>query len=127
LRNVKNIKGTCRFTPYRKLYQQFGAVCGKRLFVPHKRKRRSSMVMNTRSGSQTNRQPVAPQEPVIQNNPQPPPPGGNQDRIAALEAQIEDLNAELLRMRPRRTRMSVRKKITTATLILRGRMTTKEI
>jgi len=59
------------------------------------------MVMNTRSGSQTNRQPVAPQEPVIQNDPQPLPPGGNQDRIAALEAQIEDLNAELLRMRPK--------------------------
>jgi len=98
---VKTIKGTCRFTSYRKLYQQFGAVCEKRFFVPHKRKRRSSMVMNTRSGSQTNRQPVAPQEPVIQNDPQPPPPGGNQDRIAALEAQIEDLNAELLRMRPR--------------------------
>jgi hypothetical protein len=27
------------------------------------------MVMNTRSGSQTNRQPVAPQEPVIQKDP----------------------------------------------------------
>jgi len=42
-------------------------------------------------------------EPVIQNNPQPPPfpppGGGDQDRIAALEAQIEALNAELLRMR----------------------------
>jgi hypothetical protein len=59
------------------------------------------MVMNTRSRSLTNRQPVAPQEPVIQNDPQPPPPGENQDWIAALEAQIEDLNAELLRMRPR--------------------------
>jgi hypothetical protein len=63
------------------------------------------MVMNTRSGSQTNRQPVAPQEPAIQNNlqppPNPPPGGGDQDRIAALEAQIEDLNAELLRMRQR--------------------------
>jgi predicted nucleotide-binding protein (sugar kinase/HSP70/actin superfamily) len=23
LRSVKNIKGTCRFTPYRKLYQQW--------------------------------------------------------------------------------------------------------
>jgi len=46
-------------------------------------------------------------EPVIQNNPQPPPNppprGGDQDRIAALEAQIESLtqrNAELLRRRP---------------------------
>jgi hypothetical protein len=57
------------------------------------------MVVNTRSGSQTNRQPRAPLESVIQNDPQPPPPGGDQDRIAALEAQIEALNAELLRMR----------------------------
>jgi len=96
---VKNIRKTYRFTPYRKLYQQLGAVCGKRSFVPHKRKRRSSMVINTRSGSQTNQQPRAPLEPVIQNNPQPPPPGGDQDRIAALEAQIEALNAKLLRKR----------------------------
>jgi hypothetical protein len=58
------------------------------------------MVINTRSGSQTNRQPRAPLEPVIQNNPQPPPPGGYQDCIAALEAQIEALNAELLCRRP---------------------------
>jgi hypothetical protein len=57
------------------------------------------MVMNKCSGSQTNRQPRAPLELVIQNNPQPPPPGGDQDRIAALEAQIEVLNAELLRRR----------------------------
>jgi hypothetical protein len=100
---VKNTRRTYRFTSYRKLYQQFGAVCGKRLFIPHKRKRRSSMVMNTRSGSQTNREPRAPLEPVIQNNPQPPQPDADQDRIAALKAQIESLtqwNAELLRRRP---------------------------
>jgi hypothetical protein len=61
------------------------------------------MVMNTRSGSQTNRQPRAPLEPVIQNNPQPPLPDGDQDRIAALEAHIESLtqrNVELLSRRP---------------------------
>jgi hypothetical protein len=61
------------------------------------------MVMNTCSGSQTNREPRAPLEPVIQNNPQPPPPDADQDRIAALEAQIESLtqwNAELLWRRP---------------------------
>jgi len=58
------------------------------------------MVMNTRSGSQTNRQLRAPLELVIQNNPQPPPPDGDQDRIATLEVQIEDLNTELLRRRP---------------------------
>jgi hypothetical protein len=65
------------------------------------------MVMNTRSGSQTNREPIVRMEPVIQNNSQPPlnppPGGGDQDRIAALEAQIESLtqrNAELLRRRP---------------------------
>jgi hypothetical protein len=59
--------------------------------------------MNTRSGSQTNREPIVRMEPVIQNNqqppPNPPPGGGDQDRIAALEAQIESLtqrNAELL-------------------------------
>jgi hypothetical protein len=57
--------------------------------------------MNTRSGSQTNWQPRVPLEPVIQNNPQRPPPSGDQDRIAALEAQIETLNAELLQRRPR--------------------------
>jgi hypothetical protein len=57
------------------------------------------MVMNTRSGSQTNRQPKAPLEPVIQNNPQPPPPGVDQDYIVALEAQIEALNVELLHRR----------------------------
>jgi hypothetical protein len=46
-------------------------------------------------------------EPVIQNNPQPPPNppsgGGDKDCIAALETQIESLtqqNAELLRRRP---------------------------
>jgi hypothetical protein len=39
-------------------------------------------------------------EPVIQNNPQPPSPGGDQDHIAALEAQIEALNVELLCRRP---------------------------
>jgi len=61
------------------------------------------MVMNTRSGSQTNQEPIVRMEPVIQNNlqlpPNPPPGGGDQDRIAALEAQIESLtqrNAELL-------------------------------
>jgi hypothetical protein len=64
------------------------------------------MVVNTRSGSQTNQEPIVQMEPVIQNNPQPPPfpppEGGDQDRIAALEAQIESLtqqNAELLRKR----------------------------
>jgi hypothetical protein len=35
------------------------------------------MVMNTCSGSQTNRQPRAPLELVIKNNPQPPPPDGD--------------------------------------------------
>jgi hypothetical protein len=72
-----------------------------------KEKRRSSMVVNTRSGSQTNREPIVRMEPVIQNNPQPPPNppprDGDQDRIAALEAQIESLtqrNAELLPRRP---------------------------
>jgi hypothetical protein len=62
------------------------------------------MVMNTHSGSQTKPEPRAPLEPVIQNNPQPPPPDADQDRIAALEAQIESLtqrNAELLRRRPK--------------------------
>jgi hypothetical protein len=63
--------------------------------------------MNTHSGSQTNREPIVRMEPVIQNNLQPPPNpplgGGDQDHIAALEAQIESLtqrNAELLRKRP---------------------------
>jgi hypothetical protein len=59
------------------------------------------MVMNTSSGSQTNQQPRAPLEPVIQNHLQPPLPGGDQDRITVLEAQIEALNAELLRIRLR--------------------------
>jgi hypothetical protein len=65
------------------------------------------MVMNTRSGSQTNREPIVRMEPVIQNNPQPlpfPPPGdGDQDRVVVLEAQIESLtqrNVELLQRRP---------------------------
>jgi hypothetical protein len=65
------------------------------------------MVMNTHSESQTNREPIVRMEPVIQNNlqppPNPPPRGGDQDRITALEAQIESLtqrNAELLRRRP---------------------------
>lgn len=65
------------------------------------------MVVNTRSGSQTNREPIVRMEPVIQNNlqppPNPPPGSGDQDRIAVLEAQIESLtqrNAELLRRRP---------------------------
>jgi hypothetical protein len=50
------------------------------------------MVVNTRSESQTNREPIVRMEPVIQNNPQPPPNpppgGGDQDRIVALEAQM---------------------------------------
>jgi len=52
------------------------------------------------------RKPIVQMEPVIQNNPQPPPfpPQGceDQDRIAALEAQIKSLtqwNAELLQRR----------------------------
>jgi hypothetical protein len=53
------------------------------------------MVMSTRSGIQTNREPIVRMELVIQNNlqppPNPPPGGGDQDRIAALEAQIESL------------------------------------
>jgi hypothetical protein len=66
------------------------------------------MVMNTQSRSQTNREPIIRMEPVIQNNLQPPLflalDGGDQDRIAALEAQIESLtqrNAELLQRRLR--------------------------
>jgi hypothetical protein len=42
--------------------------------------------MNTRSISQTNRQPKAPLEPVIQNDPLPPLPNGDQDHKAVLEA-----------------------------------------
>jgi hypothetical protein len=106
LRSVKNIRRMYIFTPYGKLYKQFGAVCGKRLFIPHKRKRRSNMVMNTCFGSQINREPKAPLDPVIQNNPQPPSPDGDQNRIAALKGQIASLtlqNAELLHNRSRQS------------------------
>jgi hypothetical protein len=64
------------------------------------------MVMNTNSRSQINRDTRARLKLVIQNNSQPPPfpapGGGDQDSIAALEAQIEDStqqNAELLHRR----------------------------
>jgi hypothetical protein len=61
------------------------------------------MVMNTRSGSQANRQRRSQQEPIVQSNPttevqsNPHPPllplsgGGDQDRITAMKAQIEAL------------------------------------
>jgi hypothetical protein len=69
--------------------------------ISHKKKK-SIMVMNTRSGSQNDRQPIQP-EPIIQSNQQPSPfpPSreGEQDRIVELEAHIEALtrqNAELL-------------------------------
>jgi hypothetical protein len=83
---VKNLEERADSYQTEKLYQQFGVICGIRLFVPHKRKRRSSVVMNTRSISQTNRQPKAPLEPVIQNDPLPPLPNGDQDHKAVLEA-----------------------------------------
>jgi hypothetical protein len=61
------------------------------------------MVMNTRSNSQNNRQPIVQSDPVIQSNLQPPPfppPGSrDQEHITTLEAHIEALtgqNAELL-------------------------------
>jgi hypothetical protein len=55
-------------------------------------KKRSGMVMNTRSGSQINQQAKVLLEPVIQNNSQPPSfptlGDGDKDRIAADECQI---------------------------------------
>jgi hypothetical protein len=68
----------------------------------HKNKK-FAMVMNIRSSSQNNRQPRVQLDPVIQSYPQPapfpPPSGGDQERIAALEAHIKALmrqNTELL-------------------------------
>jgi hypothetical protein len=63
-----NIRPHVRPTIWRRLWEQ--------LFVSHT-KRKPSMVMNIRFGSQINQEPRAPLELIIQNNPQPPPPDGD--------------------------------------------------